>query len=141
MRTTVVVLSILLVGLAGCGKREEAFEPKTFQGRVVTTYDDALASARSEKKPILVVAGDAATLSGLENNLLSMPAIADRSGEFITAKLDSGSQSAALKQLGATQNPTMLVLRPDGSVVWRGAGAVNPGPILAALDQAKGATP
>ena len=69
----------------------------------------------------------------------SMPAITNRSGDFITAKLDTSSQSSALKQLGATENPTMLMLRPDGSVVWRQAGAAMPSQILAALDQAKGA--
>ncbi len=134
----VVLLCALVPALAGCGPREEQKAAGPFTGKTVTTYDEAMASAKADNKPILVFAyqGDP---SMFERNLLNDPVIVKRSGKFITAKLDAATQSQALSQLRVTNFPAMLILKPDGTEAWRSQSrAPFPGEVAMAMDQMTG---
>lgn len=126
-------LCAMLTGLVGCSG--EKAEKAAFEGKVVTTLEEALSAAKSENRPVLVVAYQGSP-DMIDRNLLSDAALKERDSKFITAKLDAATQSAALSQLQVTAYPTMLVLKPDGSVAWRAQGMVFPGQVALAIDQA-----
>jgi len=129
-----VLTCTLACTLVGCGPRN-AQDTGTDQGKVVTTYDEALASARSENRPVLIVAYQTSP-AGIEQNLLNDPAVKERTRNVITAKLDAASQGPAISKLGITQYPAVLILRPDGTEAWRSQGVPMPGMVAMALDQA-----
>jgi hypothetical protein len=127
---------VLALTLVGCGPPKE--EARTVQGKVVTSYDEALANAKSENRPVLLVAYQTA-LDKIEQNLLNDPAVKERSSKVITAKIDVNSQGAALTPLGLTQYPAVLILRPDGTEAWRSRAVPMPGEVALALDKVVGA--
>ena len=137
MRVLAFAGCVLALMLVGCGSRQEQ-NTDTVQGKVVTSYDEAMASAKSENRPILIVAYQSG-LDRIEQNLLNDPAVKERSGKVITAKLDATVQGPSISHLGITQYPAILVLRPDGTEVWRSRGVPFPGEVAQALDQASAA--
>jgi hypothetical protein len=133
MRVLAFVECVLALTLVGCGSRNEQ-GASTAQGKIVTSYDEALASARSENRPVLIVAYQTG-LDRIEQNLLNDPAVKERSGKVITAKLDANSQGQAISPLSITQYPAVLILRPDGTEAWRSRGIPMPGEVAMALDK------
>jgi hypothetical protein len=134
MRIMAFLGCVLACTLVGCGSRG-AQDTGSNQGKIVTTYDEALASASSENRPIMIVAYQTG-LAQIEQNLLNDPAVKERTDKVITAKLDAASQGPAMSRLGITQYPAVLILRPDGTEAWRSQGVPMPGMVAQALDQA-----
>jgi hypothetical protein len=134
MRTVALLICALAWTLVGCGSRG-AQDTGSDQGKVVTSYDEAIASAKSENRPILIVAYQTG-LDRIEQNLLNDPAVKERSRKVITAKLDAASQGQTMSQLGITQYPAVVILHSDGTEAWRSQGVPMPGAVAQALDQA-----
>jgi|SRR5579872_2938577 len=138
MRAAIVLFTALII-VSGCGKKvEEAPPPGEFTGKVVTTYEEALQSAKAENKPILIVAyqGNA---DMIDRNLLHDGAVRSRGSKFITAKLDAATQSDAMSKLGVKHYPDMMILHPDGTEAWHmGSRIAFPGEVAQAIDNATG---
>jgi hypothetical protein len=133
MRVLAFAGCVLALTMVGCGSPKE--EGGAVQGKVVASYDEALASAKSENRPILVVAYQAGLEEKIDQNLLNDPAVKERSSKVITAKLDTSSQGQAISQLGITNYPAVLILRPDGTEAWRSQGVPMPGAVASEIDK------
>jgi hypothetical protein len=130
----IIACGIVLVGLVGCNRPAQNAETPNVAGKIATTYEEALASARAQNKPILLVAYQGRS-DDVDQMVLSEPRITEQSSKFVTAKLDGGQQSAAMARLGITQYPTLMILNARGTPVWSRRGA-SPIEVANAMDQA-----
>ena len=143
MKLWIVPLSaLILLGGAGCQPPPATPPPvgtPEVEGPVLTSYDEALSRARSENKPLLIVTyqGDP---NMVDQMILSEPSITQRTWQFVVAKLDADAQAADMTKLNVTQHPTVIVMRPDGTVVFS-KRAPAPPEVEQAMAQATGGAP
>jgi thiol:disulfide interchange protein len=137
MRTRGLLIALTLaLGAAGCGGGTKAATGPAAAGPAVTTWEEALASARSTNKPILLVAYQGSP-KDMEMMILSDPMITQRMSKVVTAKVDGNQHAAALARINVTTFPSIVVFRPDGTYVWGKQGA-NPIEVANNIDSALG---
>jgi len=110
----------------------------------VASVDEALAQARSDKKPVLIEfhVTYQQWCRTLEEKTLSDPAIVRLSGKFVCVRLNGQEQQDLVKKYGVKSYPTVVYLNPKGEVIDRQIGFIPPRPFeLAMKDIAAGKEP
>ena len=125
--------SLLMIGTAlslasvGCnaGGQDSRVGSGAIKGKVATTYDEAIALGRQQNKPILLVSFQG-TGEDVDQMILSEPSITTLSDRFVTARINYNTNRQDVTRLGIARLPAVMVLRPDGSLLWTKPGPTPP---------------
>lgn len=151
--TIPAVLALILAAGASAATSRAATMPGAMAGIpwIENTLDPALRQAKVKKEPLLVYFHTSwcSWCIELDNKVFSDEDVIERSGDFVTIRIDGDlPQSAAdLGRYTVSSYPTILVLSSDGNVLGRLAAfrpataflefldaSLSPGETLAAID-------
>ncbi len=103
----------------------------------VTGLDQALATAKQDDKPVLVVCvyRDMGGSTALRGEAFLDAAVRELCPEFVCVQLDVEKDPAGAERLGVRAAPTVYVLSPGGAVLHKTQGYGGPAGLAAALRQ------